>query len=201
MKLFYSPGACSLSPHIALQETQQQYELVCVDLSKKLTEQGADYKAINIKGGVPAIQLESGEVLTEGPAIVQYIADQKPDAGLIAKPGTMERYRQQEALNFITSDLHKGIGTLFAGDLSDSAKTELKARLKSRFELVENQLKKQPYIAGQNYSVADGYLFTVLRWCTPLNIDLSDYPTIQAYQQKIAQRPAVQAAMKAEGIA
>lgn len=200
MKLYYAPGTCSLSPHITLQEAGLPFTLELVDIYAKTTASGADFNAINAKGAVPVLELDSGERLTEGPAIVQYIADLKPESGLVAQAGTMERYHQLEWLNFITSDLHKGLGLLFAKDLSDEVKDTLKGKLTSKFALVDAQLQKTPYITGESFTVPDGYLFTVLRWCKFLGIDLSVYTAITRFMALMATRPAVQAAMKTEEI-
>lgn len=199
MKLYYSPGACSLSPHIALAEAGLPYTLEKVDLTTKTTATGANYTSLVSKGAVPALQLDNGEVLTEGAIINQYIADLKPASNLVPQAGSFARYRLQEWLNFIASDLHKGIGSLFNKAFDDNARAAIKTKLQPKLDFVDAQLQKTAFIAGDHFTAADAYLFTVLRWCKGLNISLAAATT--AYQEKIAQRPAVQTAMKAEGIA
>jgi glutathione S-transferase len=200
MKLYFSPGACSLSPHIVLREAGYKFDLEQVDLKAKQTKSGADYKAINPKGYVPALALDDGQLLTEGPAIVQYLADKKPEAKLAPAAGTMERYRLQEWLNFITSELHKPIGSFFNPNNPDSWKEVVRGNLALRFAVLSNTLEKQPYLMGQNFSVADAYLFTILNWTSMVKIDLSPWPALQAYMKRVAERPAVQATLKAEGL-
>ncbi len=201
MKLYYSPGACSLSPHIVLREAGVPFDLEQVDLAKKKTKAGADYMAINPKGQVPALALDDGQVLTEGPAIVQYIADHKPGTGLAPAAGTLPRYRLAEWLNYITSELHKSIGALFSPTTPDAWKQVVKDGLVAKFKYVEQQLGDQPYLLGASFSVADAYLFTILNWTNFLKIDLAPYPKLVAYQQRVAARPKVQEALKAEGLA
>ena len=200
MKLFYSPGACSLSPHIALREADIAFDLQKVSTKTHELEGGGDFYAINPKGYVPLLQLDSGEYLTEGPAIVQYIADQKPASGLAPACGTMGRYRVQEWLNFITSELHKNFAPLFSPDTPAEYKESLKKKLSMRYEWIDKQLAGKPYLTGDTFTVADGYLFTVTNWTRPTHIDLSAMPDLQAFQARVAARPAVQAAMKAEGL-
>lgn len=200
MKLYYTPGACSLSPHIVLKESGQAHELEKVDLSNKRTETGKDYLTINPKGSVPALQLDSGEILTEGPAIVQYLADQKPEAKLAAPAGTLERYRLQEILNYISTELHKNYSPLFNPNIHDSHKKIVTDNLGKRYEFLAKLLENRPYLLGDNFQVADAYLFTVTQWAKKFNFDLSRWPAIQQYQARIAARPAVQAAMKEEGL-
>jgi glutathione S-transferase len=201
MKLYFSPGACSLSPHIVLRELGMDFELEQVDLATKQTKSGADFKAVNPKGYVPALKLDDGQVLTEGPAIVQYLADKKPEKKLVPAAGTMERYREQEWLNYITSELHKGIGSLFNKAMPDDFKKTLKeTTIPTRLGVLAGKLDGNPYLMGDSFTVADAYLFTILSWTAPLGIDLGKWPTLTAYQERVAARPAVQAALKAEGL-
>jgi glutathione S-transferase len=202
MKLYYLPGACSLSPHIVLRETGATgFELEKVDLHHKKTADGGDYTAVNPKGQVPLLVLDSGETLTEGPVIVQYLADQKPDAGLAGTAGTMERYRVQEWLNFTTSELHKGFAPLFRPNTPDAYKEISRENIGKRFDWVDQQLAGRQYLMGDKFTVADAYLFTVLRWGTHVGIDTAKWPHIAAYMARIAARPKVQEALKAEGLA
>lgn len=200
MKLYYSPGACSLAPHIVLNELGTSYDLEKVDLAAKKTETGADFTAVNGKGYVPTLDLGKGEVLTEVSTILQYLADKAGNSGLLPAFGSMERYRAMEGLNFIASELHKGIGGLFNKAMPEDGKKAIIERLQRRFAWLDSQLAKQPYLLGESYSVADAYAFTVLGWTKRLNIDLSPYAHIVAYLDRVGQRPAVQAAMKREGL-
>lgn len=200
MKLYYSPGACSLSPHIVLREAGFKFDLEQVDLKSKQTKSGADFKAINPKGYVPALALDDGEVLTEGPAIVQYLADKKPEAKLAPPAGSMGRYKVQEWLNFITSELHKSIGSFFNPNNPDAWKEVVRGNLKLRFDILTKTLAHQDYLTGKDFSVADAYLFTVLGWTKHVGIDLSPWPVLQDYMKRVAARPAVHAAMHAEGL-
>jgi glutathione S-transferase len=200
MKLYFSPGACSLSPHICLRESGLKFDLEQVDIGTKRTKAGADYTKVNAKGYVPALQLDNGEVLTEGPAIVQYIADQKPESGLVPKAGSMERYRAQEWLNFITSELHKAYGHLFNPGTPDNYKTAIKEKLATRFEFLAKQLDGKPFLMGSQFSAPDAYLFTILGWNPHVGISIDKWPTLKAYGERVAARPQVQAAMKAEGL-
>lgn len=199
LTLYYSPGACSLSPHIALREAGLEFELVKVDLKNKVTAKGDDFRAINAKGSVPCLKLEDGSVLTEGPAIVQYVGDVS-GKGIVPSAGTMERYRLMEWLNFITSDLHKGFGAIFGG-WDDDSKERSKAILKSKFAIAEKRLGDFPYLMGDDYCVADGYLFTVLRWAwAKLVLDKAEFPHLAAFCERMEARPQVMAALEAEGI-
>jgi glutathione S-transferase len=200
MKLYFSPGACSLSPHIVLHETGMKFDTERVSLSDKKTAGGGDYRAINPKGYVPALQLDSGEVLTEGPAIVQYLADQTPDKQLAPAAGTMERYRLIEWLNFISTELHKGFGLLFKQTTGEETRQAVRDTLVQRLDVVEQQLQGRDYLTGNQFSVADAYLFTVLRWAGAVKMSLERWPAVQAYVQRVAARPAVRAAMLAEGL-
>jgi len=198
MKLYYAPGACSLSPHIALNEAGLSYELVRVDTKTKKTETGADYLAINPKGYVPALQLDDGSVLTEGPAIVQYVADLKPEAKLAPANGTLARYRLQELLGYINSEIHKNFSPLFKPDTPADYKPIVLASLNMRIGLLADQLQDKPFLLGDQFSVADAYLFTVLGWTKHVGIDMSQWPKLVDYQARIATRPAVHAALQAE---
>jgi len=200
MKLFYSPGACSLSPHIVSREAGIPVELQKVDLKAKKYDGGADYTKINAKGYVPALQLDSGQVLTEGPAIVQYLADQKPDARLAPKLGSFERYQLQEWLNFIGTELHKGFSPLFKPNTPDEYKRIAKENLATRIDWLDKQLDGRDFLMGKNFSVADAYAFTILSWSKPLQIDLSKWPNVTAYLARVGARPRVQEALKAEGL-
>jgi glutathione S-transferase len=200
MKLYYAPGACSLSPHIVAEELGIKLDLQKVDTkTKKMTPEG-DFFAINPKGYVPALQLDNGEVLTEGPAIVQYLADQKPSAKLAPANGTLERYRLQEMLGFINSEIHKSYSPLFNPNTLPDVRTEKIEYLKKRYALVEKQLAGRDYLFGPGFSAADAYLFTVTNWAHHVKLDLAAFPNLMAFQKRVAARPAVQAAMKAEGL-
>jgi glutathione S-transferase len=202
MKLYYAPGACSLSPHIVLRELGLDHQLERVDLRTQphRTASGEDFSQISAKGYVPALRLADGELLTEGPAIVQYLADQKPEAGLLAPAGSLARARAQEWLNYIASELHKNFGALFRPDGPDEVKQAARAALAQRLRFTAEALQDRDYLVGERFGVADAYLFVVLGWCQYLAVDLAPYPTLQAFQQRIAERPAVQAALKAEGL-
>jgi glutathione S-transferase len=200
MKLYYSPGACSLASHIALREAGLAFELEKVDLRAKKTASGADFLAINSKGYVPALELDNGYLLTEGPAIGQYIADQKSESGLAPEAGSLERYQLQSYLNFITSELHKTIGSLFNPAMPAEWKTSVLALIDKRLTWMEAQLTGKVYLMGAQFTVADAYLFTVLRWTVPFKIDLTKYPSIKDYFARVAARPKVQEAMHAEGL-
>ena len=201
MKLYYTPGACSLSPHIALREAGLQFETEEVDLGNKKTKSGTDYRAVNPKGSVPALQLDNGQVLTEAATIVQYIADKKPEAKLAPAAGTIDRYRLQEWLNYIATEIHKGISPLFNPKIPDGWKQVMIDALAARFDFLVKSLERKPYLMGDTFTVADGYLFTILGWTQYMNIDLGKWPTLKAYVDRIAARPAVRAALKAEGLA
>jgi len=200
MKLYYSPGACSLSPHIALREAGLAFEPVMASTRTHQLNDGTDYYGINPLGYVPMLELDDGTRLTEGPAIVQYIADQAPTKNLAPANGTMQRYRLQSWLTFVGMELHKGFGPLFNPATPEEVKTSTKERLVKRLAWLEGQLEGKQYLMGEQFSVADGYLFTVTNWAKPMNLDLSPYPNLLAYRARIAARPAVQEAMKAEGL-
>ena len=200
MKLYYAAGACSLSPHIVALEAGIPLELEKVDTKEKRTASGADYWQINPKGYVPALVLDDGELLTEGTAIVQYLADQKPDSKLAPANGTAARYRLQEMLGYINSELHKTYTPLFKPDTPDAVRQERKDYLRKRYALLEQHLAKHDWLVGDHFSVADAYLFTVTNWSRHVDLDLSDYPAILAFQKRVAERPKVQAALLAEGL-
>jgi glutathione S-transferase len=200
MKLFYSPGACSLSPHIVLLEAGLPFTEEKVDLKTKKTASGADYLAVASKGAVPALVLDDGTVLTEGSAIVQYLADQVPETGLAPRAGTLERYRLMEMLNYIGAEVHKGFGVLFNPKASADWKASAIAALGAKFDWLSVHLGKKPYLLGEHFTVADAYLFTVLRWTGPTGIDLGKWPVLGAFQARVAERPKVQAALKDEGL-
>lgn len=200
MKLYLKPGACSLSPHIALEESGLPYETESVDLKNKVTASGADFWKSNPKGYVPALLLDSGELLTEGAAIVQYIADQAPTKNLAPANGTLARYRLQSLLNFIGTELHKGYSPLFNPATPDAYKTIARDKLVSRYKWVDDQLAGKDFVAGEHFSVADAYLFTVTSWAKHVGVDLSAYANVTAYMARIGARPAVQEALKAEGL-
>ena len=200
MKLYYSPGACSLSPHIVLREAGLPFEPVLASTKTHKLQDGTDYYGINPKGYVPLLELDNGERLTEGPAIVQYIADQVPEKKLAPPNGTMERYRLQEWLNFITSELHKGIGGLFNPAMPEEAKALMKAKGSDRLKWVDQQLAGKQYLMGDTFTPADAYLFTVTNWTKHVGIDISQLSNLGAFMARVAARPAVQEAMRAEGL-
>ncbi|MFZ3285859.1 MAG: glutathione transferase GstA [Telluria sp.] len=200
MKLYFSPGACSLSPHIVLLEAGLPFQTSQVDLHKKLVAGGADFLAINPKGYVPALELDNGAVLTEGPVIVQYIADLAPATKLVPPAGSFERYQVMEWLNFISTELHKNFSPLFAPHASEDMKAAARANLVRRYGYVAQRLEGRDYLSGANFTVADAYLFTVTSWAGFLKFDLSAWPALQAYQARVAARPAVQQAMRDEGL-
>jgi glutathione S-transferase len=200
MKLYFVPGACSLSPHIAMREAGLKFDMEKVDLKAKKTASGGDYLAVNPKGYVPALTLDNGQTLTEAAAIVQYIADQKPAAKLAPAAGTPERYKLQEWLNFLATEVHKGTTPLFNPATPDSWKLVVTETLGRRYDYLAKHLEKQPFLMGQDFSVADGYLFTLLNWTKFVGIDLGKWPVLKAYSERVAARPAVQEALKAEGL-
>lgn len=200
MKLYYVPGACSLSPHIVLREGGLAFELEKVDLATRKTESGADFFTINPKGYVPALRLDDGLVMTEGPAIVQFIADQNPKAGLAPPATRRERYELQAWLNFISAELHKQYSPLFNPACTPDQRKAVLETLSRRYTYVADQLKSRDYIFGNAFTVADAYLFTVTNWANFVKFDLGQWPSLVAYQQRIGSRPAVQQALKAEGL-
>jgi glutathione S-transferase len=200
MKLYYTPGACSLSPHIVLREAGLPFTLHKVDLRSKKLESGEDFNAVNPKGYVPALVLDDGTLLTEGAAIVQFIADRQPGAGLAPASGTAERYKLQEWLNFIASEIHKPMGSMFNQAQSADWKEAVKAILGKRLDWLSAQLQNRSYVMGEHYTVADAYLFTVLSWSGAVGFDLGKWPLLQQYSARIAQRPKVVEALQAEGL-
>jgi glutathione S-transferase len=200
LKLYYSPGACSLSPHIVLEESGLAYEAVAAPTKTHKLEDGTDYYTINPLGYVPLLVLEDGQQLREGPAIVQYIADQVPGKALAPANGTLARYKLQEWLNYIGTELHKGFSPLFNPAVPDDVKQGFKARLVSRLEFTDQQLAGKSYLMGDTFTVADAYLFTVTNWAKMMSVDLSAMTHLVAFRERVAARPAVHAAMKAEGL-
>jgi glutathione S-transferase len=200
MKLYFSPGACALGPQITLRELGLPFDLQRVDLKSHTLEDGSDYYAVNPKGAVPALQLDSGEVLTEGAVLYQYLSDQKPDAGLMPKFGTMARYRNLEWLNYIASEIHKGLGAFFSGIYDDAHKEKMREIMRKKLTFLDQHFSKHLFLMGTDFSVADAYLFNVLNWTKPVGIDLSPFANVTAFHARIAARPHVQAAMQAEGL-
>jgi glutathione S-transferase len=200
VKLYYSPGACSLSPHIVARAAGLPVTLVRVDTKGKKTITGDDYWSINGKGYVPLLELEDGTRLTEGPAIVQYLADRAPQKKLAPANGTIARYKLQEWLNFITSELHKQFSPLFDPSMPDEAKAKFRDKIAGRFDWIVTQLGDQPYLTGADFTVADAYLFTVVNWTKYTGIDLARWPSLQSYMARVAARPDVQSALKDEGL-
>jgi glutathione S-transferase len=202
MKLYFSPGACSLSPHIVLREAGISADLEQVDLKTKKTKNGADFTAVNPKGQVPTLSLDNGQTLTEGPAIVQYLADQKPQSGLAPQAGTIERYRLQEWLNFITAEIHKPFGALFSPATPEDYKPVAKDTLAARFAYVDRHLASGgPFLMGRQFTVADAYLFVMTLWAKFLKFDLDQLTKVKAYAEQVGARPKVQEALKEEGLA
>jgi glutathione S-transferase len=201
MKLYYSPGACSLSPHIVLNESGLAFTPVLASTKTHKLQDGTDYYTINPKGYVPLLELDSGERLSEGPAIVQYVADQVPAKGLVPPAGTMARYRAQEWLNFISTELHKQYSPLFNAAMPEEAKALFREKLKGRYAWIDTQLEGRKYLLGETFSVPDAYLFTVTRWAGFAGVDLAPYKNLAAFMARMNERPAVQAALKTEGLA
>ncbi|MDL9999242.1 glutathione transferase GstA [Variovorax sp. J22P240] len=200
MKLYYSPGACSLSPHIAMREAGLAFEPVLASTKSHKLQDGTDYYGINPLGYVPLLELDDGTRLREGPAIVQYIADLAPTKNLAPANGTMSRYRLQEWLTFIGTEIHKSYSPLFNPNMPEEAKTAFKTKLKSRYEWLDGQLEGKDYLMGEHFTVADGYLFTVTNWAKPTGVDIASFANLNAWHARVAARPAVQEAMKAEGL-
>jgi len=200
LKLYYSPGACSLSPHIALREAGIEVELVRVDLATKITEHGDEYRKVNPAGYVPCLVLDDGRQLTEGPAILQYVADRAPERNLAPPAGSFERYQLQQWLNFISTEVHKSYSPLFNPAASDDWKAAARNNLAARLALVAERLNGQPYLLGTRFSVADIYLFVTLSWAAYVNVDLSAWPSLARLSADVGARPGVQAALKAEGL-
>jgi glutathione S-transferase len=200
MKLYYAPGACSLSPHIALREAGLPFDLVKVSFPAKTTPAGEDFTAINPKGAVPALKLDDGELLTESAAIVQYLADKAPTRNLAPAAGTKERYRLVEWLNYVATELHKGFAPLWKPDTPAEYKETVKKNLANQFAFLDKELAGRKFLMGDTFTVADGYLFTILNWANYHKIDLAPYANVAAFIARIGARPAVQEALKAEGL-
>ena len=200
MQLYYSPGACSLASHITLREAGLPVELKKADTKTKKLEDGSDYFAVNSKGAVPALRLDDGQVLTEGPAILQYLADQKPESKLAPKAGTLERYRLLEWLNFITSEVHKSFSPLFNPAADAAVKQYTTQNLEKKFDWINKQLAGKQYLTGDQFTIADAYLFVVVNWSNFVGIDLGRWPALKAFQDRVAARPKVQEALAAEGL-
>jgi glutathione S-transferase len=200
MKLYFTPGTCSLSPHIVAREAGIDLALDKVDAATKRTQDGRDFWPINPKGYVPALELDNGELLTEGPTIVQYLADQRPQAALVPAAGSFERYRVQEMLGYINSEIHKTYSPLFNPKLPAELRQEREDFLRKRYALIEKRLAGKSYLFGDLFSIPDAYLFTVTNWARLVKFDLSDLPNLLAFQARVAARPAVQAALIAEGL-
>ena len=200
MKLYYSAGACSLSPHIALEEAGLPYEAISAPTKTKVLPDGSDYRQVNPLGYVPYLVLDDGTGLREGPAIVQYIADQVPGKNLAPANGTIARYQLQSWLNFVATEVHKSFSPLFMPGTPEETKQASRDRLISRLTWVDGELAGKPYLMGDDFTVADCYLFTVTNWAKPVGLDISGLKNLAAYRERIAARPAVQAAMKAEGL-
>ena len=200
MKLYYAPGTCSLSPHIVSRELGIKLDLKKVDTKQKTIEGGGDYRRVNARGYVPALELDNGEILTEGPAIVQYLADLQPEAGLAPKAGTFDRYRLQEWLNFLTSEMHKQFSPLFKPNTPEDYKPIARENIATRFDWLDEQLAGKDYLMGSQFTVADAYLFVLLGWARPSQIDLARWPNLAAFHKRVGARPKVQEALQAEGL-
>ncbi len=200
MKLYFAPGACSMATHIALRETGHNFDLEKVNLATQQTESGEDYTKVNLKGYVPALRLDNGEVLTEVAVTLQYVADQRPDSGMIPQAGSMERYRVMESLNFISSEIHKSFGALFNPNITPAHREYQLALIEKRCDFLSQQLEGKLYLTRDAFSVADAYLFTLLSWSKGLNVDMTKWPTLTDYVDRISDRSAVKEAMKAEGL-
>ena len=200
MKLYYTPGTCSLAPHIVAREAGLDLELVKVDLASKLTEAGADYRSVNPKGAVPALVLDDGFVLTEAAVVIQYLADRAPAAGLMPPAGGIERYAAQQWLNFVATELHKGFGPLWRADTPAEMRRIVKEQLAAKFSFLDRELADRPYLTGDRFAAADAYAFTVLGWARFMSIDLARWPNLTAYLERIAARPKVRETLAAEGL-
>ena len=201
MKLYYTSGVCSLSPHIVLSEGGFDFELEKVDLKTKVTSTGQDFNRINIKSSVPVLELDNGEILTEGVAIVQYLADHKPEAALAPANGTWERSLMQEWLNYISTEMHKSFGAIFhSEEIGGNSKEYFLKKIKKAFDYVSSKLENKQYLLGDQFTVADAYLFTVLRWHQGIKLDLTPWPALVAYQNRVAMRPKVFLALQREGL-
>ncbi|MEJ1970727.1 MAG: glutathione transferase GstA [Rhizomicrobium sp.] len=200
MKLYFSPGACSLSPHIALLEAGIVAQYEQVDTKTKAMKSGGDFRSISPKGAVPTLELDDGQILTEGPAIVQYIADRRPETKLAPPAGSMARYRLQEWLNYISSEVHKPLSLMFSATATDPSRQTQRDLVAPKFDFLDTALDGKPFLLGEQFTVADGYLFNMLCWTIPTAIDLGRWPAVRDYNGRIASRPAVRAALKAEGL-
>jgi glutathione S-transferase len=200
MQLYFSPGACSLASHISLREAGLPFDLKRTDTKTKKLDDGSDYYAVNSKGSVPALRLDNGQVLTEGPVILQFLADQKPEAGLAPKSGTLERYRLQEWLNFITSEVHKSFSPLFNPAADAKVKEYTTQNLEKKFDWLNKQLAGKQYLTGDTFTIADAYLFVVINWTNFVGIDLGRWPALKDFHGRVAARPMVQEALAAEGL-
>lgn len=200
MKLYYDSASCAMSPHIVLCELGLEFDIEKVDLAAQRTETGADYRAINPKGYVPALALDDGAVLTEGGMIVQWLADQRPEAGLLPPVGTLDRYRVQEWLSFVSADMHRNYTPLFDKDLPPEVRRKALARLGGRLDYLAAHLADRSYLMGDRFTVADAYCFTILNWASYVDLDMTPWPTLIAYHSRVMERPAVQAAMAQEGL-
>ena len=200
MKLYYAPGACSLAPHIVAREAGLKIDLDKLDFATGKTESGETFAQVNPKGYVPALRLDNGEVLTEVATLVQYLADQAPQSGLAPASGTMERYRLQEWLTFVSTEIHKGFGPLWKPDTPEAMRDIVKANLAKRFAYLDQRLASRPFLTGERFTAADAYLFTVVNWTNFHDIDLKPYPNLAGFMQRVAARPAVQQALQAEGL-
>ena len=200
MKLYFSPGACSLAPHIVLNEAALAFTPVRVDLATHQTASGEDYYTINSKGSVPLLELDDGERLTEGPVISQYIADRAARSDLMPPAGSLPRYHVMEWQNYITSELHKSFSPLFRSDFDENAKGWFKQQLRKKYEWVASRLEDRDFLTGVNLSAADAYLYTVTRWAPRMGIDLTDLTALQGFMRRVNDRDAVQAALRTEGL-
>jgi glutathione S-transferase len=200
MQLYFSPGACSLAPHIILREAGISFELKRVDTKTKKLVDGADFLAVNSKGAVPALRLDDGQVLTEGVAILQYLADRKPESKLVPPAGTFERYRAIEWLNFLTSEVHKSFSPLFNPQASADVKAYAQANLEKKLDWTNAQLGSRKFLTGDTFTIADAYLFTLINWTYFVGIDLGRWPALKEFHARVAARPAVQEALSAEGL-
>ena len=200
MKLFYSPGACSLSPHIVAREAGIDVELEKVDTKTHTFNGGSDYYKVNPKGYVPALEIKAGDILTEGPAIVQYLGDQKPQSGVVPAAGSAQRYRLQEMLGYINSEIHKSYSPLFNKATPEETANERREYLKKRYAYLEGVLATKQYLVDNKFSAADAYLYTVTRWAPFVKVDLAGFPNLKEFQARVEARPAVQQALKEEGL-
>lgn len=200
MKLYFSPGACSLAPHILLRETGLPFAALRVDLKAHKTTDGNDYYAINPKGSVPVLETDGGELLTEGPVIAQWICDEAKRTDLMPAAGTLARYRVMEWQNYVTAELHKAYSPLFRADFNEDAKPWFRAALRKKYEWVASRLQGNAYLTGNNFTAADAYLYAVTRWARPVGVDLTNLQPLQNFMDRITERPAVQAALEAEGL-